>query len=200
MASALCSCYEEKKLSKQRKRIRGGSGGFFFFFIGIVKDSQKGRKKLENNTMGLLLQPTAQNIFFVCLHVQYPLPWPLLVPVPQRPFLEASVVYLGALPLGCLTYDPVCHRVLQLHPCEEPSHLTAPMAVVLSSMSLGPALSSCLSFVRCVQTIHSVSSGGLKMGDPERRLFLEVLQSYNTVAEMPSFPRDKGEMLSDSWK
>lgn len=72
MASALCSCYEEKKLSKQRKRIRGGSG---VFFIGIVKkDSQKERKKLENNTLGLLLQPTAQNIFFVRLHVQYPLP------------------------------------------------------------------------------------------------------------------------------
>lgn len=197
MASALCSCYEEKKLSKQRKRIRRGSG---VFLIGIVKkDSQKERKKLENNTMGLLLQPTAQNIFFVCLHIQYPLPWVLLVPVPQRPFLEASVVYLGAFLLGCLTYDPVCHRVLRLHPCEAPSHLMASMAVVLSSMSLGPALSSCLSFVRCVQTVHSVSSVDLKMGDPEKRLFLEVFQRHNTP-EMPSFPIDKGEMLSDSWK
>lgn len=62
MASALCSCYEEKKLSKQRKR--GGSG---VFFIGIVKKgSQKERKKLENNTLGLLLEPTAQNRHFLC--------------------------------------------------------------------------------------------------------------------------------------
>lgn len=52
MASSLCSCYEEKKLSKQRKRIRGGSG------VGILKKgSQNESKKMENNALGLLLQP-----------------------------------------------------------------------------------------------------------------------------------------------
>lgn len=45
MASALCSCYEEKKLSKQRKRIRRGSGGFFFNW-----HSQEGQSKREKET------------------------------------------------------------------------------------------------------------------------------------------------------